>query len=116
MKTLIVIAVGLLISLNVSAKSRETVHRDTMLMTEVFDSKSAALDAGFNVYESLETASDRQLRRKLNTFSDNVAGGISIDSAKVRIEEFPVSRNNIQYRAVIDVNYHYDATGDTDRN
>ena len=109
MKVLIATAAGLLTAFSVSAASLETVHRDTMLKSDSFETKSEALDAGFNIYESLNTANNRQLRSKLTTFADNIVGGISIESAQVRIEEVPVSRNKIEYRAVVDVDYNYKA-------
>ncbi|PWI33279.1 acyl-CoA synthetase [Vibrio albus] len=114
MKTFITIAAGLLTTFAVSAAQLETVHRDTMLTSDSFGTKSEALNAGFNMYESLNTASNRQLRSKLTTFADNVVGGISVESAQVRIEEVPVSRNKIEYRAVVDVDYNYKARRSND--
>lgn len=111
MKTLLAIASGLLISTTAFAGSMETVHRDTKLVTDHFNTKQEALNAGFNMYESLETANNRQLRRQLPTFADSVAGGISIESAQVKIEEFAISRDQTQYRAVVDVGYSYKARG-----
>lgn len=108
MKTLIAIACGLLVAFSVSAAPRNTIHTSSTLMTDAFSSKADAMDAGFNMYESLETASDSELRWKLNkTGGDIVSGSMTIDNARVKIEENVVSRGSIEYRAVVDVDYHY---------
>jgi len=110
MKTLIAIACGLLVAFGATAASRSTVHSTSTLTTDAFSSKAAAMDAGFNMYESLETASDSELRWKLNkTGSDIVSGSMTIDNARVKIEENVVSRDSIEYRAIVDVDYHYKA-------
>lgn len=111
MKKLIAITAGCLITFGVSAATIETMHRDASLTTDTFSSKSEALNAGFNMYESLESASNRQLRDQLPTFANDIAGSISIDSAQVRVEEFPMSRGDVGYRAVVDVRYQYDING-----
>ncbi|WCE30246.1 DUF3316 domain-containing protein [Vibrio sp. SCSIO 43137] len=111
MKKLIAITAGCLITFGAFAGSIETIHRDASLTTDTFSSKSEALNAGFNMYESLESASNRQLKDKLPTFADDITGGISIDSAKVRVEEIPLSRGDVRYRAVVDVNYQYETYG-----
>jgi hypothetical protein len=115
MKTLLAIATGLLVSTTAFAGSIETIHRDTQMVTDNFSTKQEALNAGFAMYENLEMASNRQLRRQLPTFADSVTGNISIDSAQVKVEEFAVSRNQTQFRAVVDVGYSYKAR-DSDNN
>lgn len=107
MKTLLAIATGLLVSSTAFAGSLETIHRDAQMVTDKFNTKQEALDAGFAMYENLEMASNRQLRRQLPTFADSVTGKISIDSAQVKVEEFAISRNQTQYRAIVDVDYSY---------
>ncbi|MGF1754876.1 DUF3316 domain-containing protein [Vibrio makurazakiensis] len=108
MKKLIAIACGLLVAFSVTAASRNTIHSNSTMVTESFSSKQDAMDAGFNMYESLETASDSELRWKLNkTNSDVVSGSMTLDNARVKIEENIVSRDNIEYRAIVDVDYHY---------
>lgn len=109
MKTLIAITAGLLVTFSVTAKPINTTHNDKSFITESFSSKQGALDAGYDIYDSLNTASHSQLRHQLPSFSDNVVGGISIDSANVRIEEISTSRNDTMYRAIVDVDYSYKA-------
>lgn len=108
MKALITIVCTMLLAFTATAAQRETVHRDTKLYSDSFASKQDALNAGFNMYDALETASDSELRWKLNTTGDNVIGGsMMVESAQVRIEETPISRDKVQYRAIVDVNYNY---------
>jgi len=108
MKALIIMACTMLLTFTATAGPRETMHKDTTLYSGTFASKQDAINAGFNMYDSLQTASDSDLRWKLNTAGDNVIGGtMQVESAQVRIEEIPSSRNSMQYRAVVDVGYKY---------
>ncbi len=113
MKALITIACSMLVAFTATAGPRETIHRDATLYSDTYASKQEAIDAGFNMYEALETASDSDLRWKLNTSGDTVIGGtMMVESAQVRVEEFPASRTNMQYRAVVEVDYNYKAIAD----
>ncbi|WP_375748308.1 DUF3316 domain-containing protein [Vibrio sp. HN007] len=109
MKTLIAITAGMLVSFAVTAKPTSTFHQEKMFVTDNFSTKQQALDAGYSIYDSLNTASNQQLRHKLPTFGDNVRGGISVDSAQVKIEEIATSRDTTMYRAVVDIDYSYTA-------
>ena len=113
MKALITLACSMLVAFTATAGPRETIHRDTTLYSDSFASKQEAIDAGFNMYEALETASDSDLRWKLNTTGDTVIGGtMVVESAQVKIEEFPASRHTMQYRAIVEVDYNYKAISD----
>jgi hypothetical protein len=50
-----------------------------------------------------------QLLYKLPTYASNRVRDIAIDDTQVSVEEFAVTRGEIQYRAVVDVDYHFDA-------
>ncbi len=106
MKALITI-VCMLFAFAATAGER-IVHRDTNLRTDTFASKQEAINAGFNMYEALANASDSQLRWKLNTAGEDVIGkSMVLESAQVRVEEIPVSRDTMHYRAVVNVDYNY---------
>ncbi|MDG3085722.1 DUF3316 domain-containing protein [Vibrio hannami] len=107
MKTLIAIAAGLLISASVTARPIDTNHQGQTFVTDNFGTKQEALNAGFDIYESLNTASSQELRQKLSGFGNDIVLGITVDSAQVKVEEISTSRDNIMYRAVVDVDYTY---------
>ncbi len=84
------------------------VENSTKLYTDTFSSKQEAINAGFNMYDALANANDSQLRWKLNPAGQNVIGkSMNVESAQVRVEEVPVSRDTIHYRAIVDVDFNY---------
>ncbi|MGP8306853.1 DUF3316 domain-containing protein [Vibrio sp. YIC-376] len=84
------------------------VQNNTKLYSDTFASKQDAINAGFNMYDALANANDKQLRWKLNPAGQNVVGrSMHVESAQVRVEEVPVSRDTIHYRAIVDVDYNY---------
>ncbi|MBR9872880.1 DUF3316 domain-containing protein [Vibrio sp. J1-1] len=106
MKALITI-VCMFFAFTASAGER-IVQNNKTLYSDTFASKQEAIDAGFNMYDALANANDNQLRWKLNPSGQTVIGSsMHVESAKVRVEEIPVSRGTIQYRAVVDVDFNY---------
>ncbi|MDV6250370.1 DUF3316 domain-containing protein [Vibrio sp. EA2] len=84
------------------------MQNNKTLYSDTFASKQEAIDAGFNMYDSLASANDNQLRWKLNPTGQSIVGhSMNVESAQVRVEEIPVSRGAMQYRAVIDVDFNY---------
>ncbi len=82
------------------------VEESTKLYTDTFASKQEAINAGFNMYDALANANDKELRWELNPVGQNVQS-TNLESAQVRIEEIPVSRDTVHYRAIVDVDYNY---------
>ncbi|NVC95911.1 DUF3316 domain-containing protein [Vibrio parahaemolyticus] len=84
------------------------VQNNKKLYSDTFASKEEAINAGFNMYDSLASANDNQLRWKLNPTGQTVVGSsMNVESAQVMVEEVPVSRGTILYRAVVDVDFNY---------
>ncbi|CAM2782569.1 DUF3316 domain-containing protein [Vibrio mytili] len=79
-----------------------------------FQSKEQALDAGFNLSESLQNMSSSELRAKLGLFTYTNVHDVNIDDSNVVIEEVAYARDDIQYRAILNVDYHFDAMRSND--
>jgi helix-turn-helix protein len=57
----------------------------------------------------LYSLSEHELRSELPVAVYSGVKNISVDDIKVVVEEFAVNRGEILYRAVVDVDYHFDA-------
>ncbi len=107
MKTVTIIAATALLLSSAAFAGTQTVYRDSHIVTDGFATKAEALNAGYNLVDEFGQMSPVQLRMKLPTFGDNMVKGVQIDDTEITIEEFSKSRDDVQYRAVVDVNYHY---------
>lgn len=108
MKKLLTLSIGLLVASSAFA-SVHTTHNETTLFTPTFETKAQAYDAGFDISESLSAMTENQLRHELPAFADSGVRKLALDTTEVTVEEIAVNRGDIQYRATVDVNYHYDA-------
>ncbi|UGA55706.1 DUF3316 domain-containing protein [Vibrio sp. VB16] len=108
MKKLTVLAATLLMSATAFAGT-QTVYSETNLSTAGFASKAAAYEAGFDYVDALETATNSELHFKLAPIGENSVSNIQLDDAIVTIEEFSEARGEISYRAIVNVDYHFDA-------
>lgn len=108
MKKLITLTAGLLVASSAFA-SVQTTYNETSIFTQSYETKAEAYDAGFDVTDSLSAMTETQLRSELPSFADSTIRNIEIDGSEVKIEEFAAARGDVQYRAVVDVNYHFDA-------
>ena len=98
----------LLLSTSVFA-STQTVNEERHFQTDSFTQKSQAYTAGFDYLESINGMSQKDLRNKLVAINPSPTDDIKIDDAKVYVHEYAENRDQIAYRAVVDVNYHYTA-------
>ena len=108
MKKLTVLAATLLISVTALAGT-QTVYSEANLSTAGFSSKAAAYEAGFDYVDALEKASHSELRFKLAPIGENTVSNLKLDDTAVTIEEFSETRGEISYRAIVNVDYHFDA-------
>ncbi|NIY92923.1 DUF3316 domain-containing protein [Vibrio diazotrophicus] len=108
MNKLMTVAAGLLLSTSAFA-SNVTLHNDTTVMTSSFATKAEALDAGFNVAQNLSDMSQNELRIQLPVDAYQNVNNINIDNTEVKVEEFALVRGEVQYRAVVNVGYHFNA-------
>lgn len=108
MKKLITLVAGLLITGSVFANTI-TSYGDKKLVSADYSTKSAALNAGYDIAENLITIDQDALHKKLVLKGESSVRNIMVDKTEVRTEEFSLSRDDIQYRAIVKVNYHFDA-------
>lgn len=108
MKKLIALTAGLLVASSAFA-STQTSYSATSVTSPSFETKAAAFEAGYDIADSLYSLSEHELRHELPVASYNDVKNISVDDTKVVVEEFAVNRGEILYRAVVDVDYHFDA-------
>lgn len=109
MKKVITLTAGLFIASSAFA-SVQTSHSETTLFSPSYSSQAEAFDAGFDISDSLQAMSEHELRTKLPTLANNTVRNLALDHAQVTVEQFAVERGNIQYRAVVNVDYHFDVT------
>lgn len=83
-----------------SATDKEVIY------TEAFSSESAAYKAGFAVIDQLSDASQSELRNELHAYGADIRD-LAVNNTTVHIEEFATAPDNIQYRAVVDVDYSF---------
>jgi len=102
------VAAGLLLSTSAFA-SNVTLHNDTTVATSSFATKAEALVAGLSVAQNLSDMSQTELRFQLPVNAYQNVNNISIDNTEVKVEEFALVRGEVQYRAIVDVDYHFDA-------
>ena len=108
MKKLTILAATALLSTTAFA-GNQTVYSEANLHTDGFNSKAAAYQAGFDYVEALHTASGSEVRFKQAPIGENVVSNITLDDTAVSIEEFSEARGEISYRAIVNVDYHFDA-------
>ena len=107
MKKLMTIAAGLLLTGSVFA-STVTLHKNTQLVTADYASKSEAIDAAFDIAETLKTSTHNELRNDLSLLNHSFVRDITVEQTEITAEEFAVARDDIQYRAIVKVTYHFD--------
>lgn len=108
MKNLTILAATVLMSASAFA-GNQTVYSETNLLTAGFESKAAAYEAGFDTVDALDTASYSELHFKLAPIGESKVTNLKIDDTVVNIEEFSEARGEISYRAIVNVDYHFDS-------
>lgn len=108
MKKLFVLTSGLLMASSVFA-SNITITEHTNMDAGTYQSREQALNAGFDLSDSLKSMSKSELRREFGLFGYTNVNNINIDDSKVIIKEVAYARDDIQYRAVLNVDYHFNA-------
>ncbi|WP_435236985.1 DUF3316 domain-containing protein [Psychromonas sp. PT13] len=112
MKKLIAITAGILLSSSVLA-STTTLHRNANIESANFATKAEAINAGFDIVDDLSALNKNELRKELPVFTTGFARNLSVNDTEVKTQEFALDRGEIQYRAIVKVNYSFD-TQDND--
>lgn len=106
MKKIIVLA-SLLMSASVFA-STSTIQADRTFSTDNYATKEQAYQAGFDLVNDFKQMPQNELKYKLITGSRNVIhNSLEVNDANVSVEEVGNANGQIQYHAVVDVDYQY---------
>ena len=81
------------------------------IYTDAYTSEAAAYEAGFDIIDDLSQSSRNELKSFLRIRGRGVRD-IEIDQTKVQIEAFATDRNLLQYRALVSIDYKYEARED----
>ncbi len=111
MNKLIAVTAGLLLSTSVFA-STQTLHSNTSGAASGYESQAEAIDAGRALAQNLESMSQNELRFELPVSSYQNVKNINVDNTEIKVQEFAKVRGEMKYRAVVDVNYSFDAQAD----
>lgn len=107
MKKVIVIATALMVSSTAFAAT-QTVNTGKEIKSQGFATQEQAYDAGYTIMDDLNQMTANELKGEFNVFDRKlVQNSVQVKDMEVVVEEFAKSRNDIQYRAVVDVNYSY---------
>ncbi|MBY8086213.1 DUF3316 domain-containing protein [Vibrio fluvialis] len=107
MKKALVILTTMTLSAGAFA-SMGTTQQETTLTTDAYASKQQAYDAGFAKVNELKKMPSNELANELNVFDTKlVQNSMKVKDAEVKIEPFAKPDGQVQYRAVVDVDYQY---------
>ncbi|TCS40467.1 DUF3316 domain-containing protein [Reinekea marinisedimentorum] len=89
-----------------SIASANTEYTSKSFYSDSYTTEAEAYNAGFDVVDNVTQASKGELNKMLDTYG--FSRDLTVDDAKVTLEEFAVERGQIEYRAKVSVNYHYE--------
>lgn len=106
MKKVILLA-SIVMSASVFA-STNTMTSTTSLTTEAYPNKQLAYDAAFNLMDEMNSMTSAELKIALPITENNViTPSVKLSDMKVSVHEFARTPGNIEYTAVLDVDYQY---------
>ena len=106
MKKLMTIAAGLVFT-GAAFANTVTMHNDATFSSADYATKAEALNAGYDIAENLSMIKQAELRKEFSFFSENPVRNVTVAKTEIKTEEFARTRNNIQYRAIVSVDYNY---------
>ena len=109
MKSLLVIAATTLLLSSATFASTVEQESNSNFATATYQTKAEAFDAGFDIVDNLKTMTESQLRHKLSLFGEDFVSDITINGSEVTVTELATSPGDIQYKALVNVDYNYSA-------
>ncbi|WP_394246845.1 DUF3316 domain-containing protein [Vibrio profundi] len=107
MKKLIILTSALVLSSTAFAAT-STYSTGTQLKSDGYATQEEAFEAGYDMMDELNTKSSYELSQALpSSGATPKAQTFKIDGMEVTVEKFAVERGEIQYRAILDVDYQY---------
>ncbi|QLK43852.1 acyl-CoA synthetase [Vibrio owensii] len=87
-----------------------TEHGTQRIVTDNFADKSSAYEASFDLINEIQDMSQTELRRELSIIGHGFARDIHLDNTYVTVEEYSEQRDEVKYRAIVNVFYNYRAS------
>ncbi len=112
MKNLIVTAAGLLLTTSAFA-STMTVDSSATFNTDAYSTKAEAYQAGFDLADSFTTMNQGELKFQLPVSSYTRVTNVDINDSQVTVNEFATASGDVQYSAVVDLDYQFNAKDST---
>ena len=107
MKKLIAITAGLLLTGSAFANTI-TLHKNANLSTASYATKAEAINAGYDITDQLANKDQNELRQEFRIVAQNHVRNITVTNTEIKTQEFAVARDDIQYRAIVKVNYNFE--------
>jgi hypothetical protein len=114
MKSLLVITATTLLLSSAAFASTVEQESNTNFATATYQTKAEAFDAGFDIVDNLKTMTNSELRNKLSLYGEDFVTDITINGSEVTVTELATSPGNIQYKALVNVDYNYTANENND--
>ena len=109
MKKVTVLAATMLLSSTVFA-SNQLNSSATSITTEGYATQEQALNAGYTLMDEINEMSSSQLTNKLPISATTVIyDSVKVKDVELHIEAFSKKRGEVQYRAIVDVDYQYES-------
>lgn len=109
MKSLLTIITTSLLISSTAFASMVNQESQSNFTTATYQSKAEAYDAGFEIVNNLKTMSDKELRKEFSLYNERFVKNITINNAEVTISEFATSPGNVEYKALVNVDFNYSA-------
>ncbi|MFM2587055.1 DUF3316 domain-containing protein [Vibrio sp. TBV020] len=103
----VVLLASMIMSASVFA-STNTETSNTSFITDAYSTKQQAYDAAFDLMDEMKAMSNAELKTALPISENNIVyPSLKIDEMTVQVEEFANNQGDIQYKAVLDIDYQY---------
>jgi len=109
MKTLIATITASLLLSTASFAGTVTQESNADLATPTYQSKAEAYDAGFKMIENLKSLSSKELVKTLPFYGETSVSDVTIKGTQVTVTEFAKTPNEINYKAIVNVDYNFNA-------
>ncbi|MEZ8824262.1 DUF3316 domain-containing protein [Vibrio amylolyticus] len=107
MKRVILLATALMVS-SAAFSAVNTRSSETTIKTEAFTTQEQAYNAGYEVMEELNAMQTNDLIKALPIRENNVRHpSVKVTDTTIKIEAFSKQRGDVQYRAIVEVDYQY---------
>lgn len=114
MKSLLIVTATTLLLSSAAFASTVNEKSNTNFATASYHTKAEAFDAGFDIIDNLKTMTNSELRNKFSLYGEDLVSNITINGTKVTVTEFATSPGNINYQALVNVDYNYTANESDD--